>query len=248
MTTPNIPIVFPNVQYVNGLQVAFATTTTLTVSAGACSDSTNVNAITLAAQVTLDAALNGVVNGLDQGALANNTFYYVFAIGDSTGYNDSGALLSTSRTAPVLPFGYDMFQLIATGILTDGSALILAFKRTGNGAVRKHIYDTLISELSGGTATSFTDVDIASSVPVGNVNVYLQANMIPATADNQLKLRRKGSSSTNGSAQVYGSVATKVSSSNVQVMCDASSIIQYLVSNGSDAGTLLVQGYDDVLY
>ena len=140
-----------------------------------------------------------------------------------------------------------MFRLIARGILTDGSAHILQFKRTGTGNVRKHLYDAPPSELAAGNATTFTDVDVSSSVPIGDTNVYLQANMTPATADNQLKLRVKGGAATAGSVQVYGSVASHVSSDNVQIAVNSSSIFQYLVSNSSDAATILVQGFDDPL-
>jgi len=245
MTNPNIPIVNAGLEYVNGLRLSYSSTTVVALASGAARNSTNVNDIVLGSAVSIDSAVVGA-NGIDTGTLAASTFYAVFVIGDSTKYEDTAGLISTSATAPVLPFGYDMFRRVGY-VLTDGSSHFLPFFQTGEDQARWMVYDTLISELSGGTATSFTDVDVATSVPVGDTLVMFQANMTPATADNQLKLRRNGSSSTNGSAQVYGSVATKVSSSQVIVPCDSSKIVEYLVSNGSDAATLLTAGYLDQL-
>lgn len=69
--------------YINGLGIAPAsTTTTLTLFSGAARDSTNVNDIVLSADVTINAANVGA-NGIDTGALAASTFYYVYVIGSS---------------------------------------------------------------------------------------------------------------------------------------------------------------------
>lgn len=69
--------------YVDGLGIAPAsTTTTLTLSSGAARDSTNVADISLSADVTINAAVVGA-NGIDTGALAASTFYYVYVIGSS---------------------------------------------------------------------------------------------------------------------------------------------------------------------
>lgn len=242
---PNIPIVNAGLKYVNGLIPSYATTTTLSVAAGQCRSSGNVNDIILGSVATIDGAVNGA-GGLDTGSLAASTMYAVYVVADSTEYNDTAGIISTSFSGPALPAGYDMYFRIGVW-LTDGSSHFLPGQYQGDGLERWFVYDTLISELSAGTATSFTDVNLASSVPLSATLVMLQANMTPATADNQLKLRRNGSSSTNGSVQVYGSVATKVSSSQVIVPCDSSAIIEYLVSNGSDAASLLTAGFLDVL-
>jgi len=243
----NSAVLNAGIDYINGMQVSWVDATTLLVTAGHCRNSTNINDIFLDEDTEIDATINGA-GGLDQGDLANNTFYYVYAIGSSVKQAAGSVILST---APVdftaYPAHYDMFRLIARGIKTDGSAEILQFKRTGAGNLRKHMYDVPPSELAAGNATTFTDVDVASSVPVGGVNIYLQCNMTPATADNALFLRVNGSPATNGQAQLYGSVATKISSDNMQIMVDEDSVFEYKVSNGSDAATILVQGFDDPL-
>ena len=243
----NSTVLNAGIDYINGMQVSWVDNTTLLVTAGHCRNSTNINDIFLDEDTEIDATINGA-GGLDQGDLANSTFYYVYAIGSSVKKAPGSVIMSaTPVDFTAYPAEYDMFRLIARGIKTDGSAHILQFKRSGAGNLRKHMYDAPATELTAGNATTYTDVDVASSVPVGDTNVYLQANMTPATADNQLKLRVKGGAAAAGSVQVYGSVAAKVSSDNVQIMVNSASIFQYLVSNGSDAATILVQGFDDPL-
>lgn len=243
----NSTVLNAGIDYINGLQVSWIDATTLSVTAGHCRNSTNINDIFLDEDTIIDATINGAA-GLDQGSLANDTFYYVYAIGSSVKQAAGSVILSAEPIDfTAYPAHYDMFRLISRGWLTNGSADLLQAKRTGAGNLRKHMYDAPISELAAGNATSFTDVNVASSVPIGDTNVYLQANMTPATADNQLKLRVNGGAAAEGSVQVYGSVASKVSSDNVQIMVDEDSVFEYLVSNGSDAATILVQGFDDPL-
>lgn len=73
--------------YINGLGIAPGSTTSkINLAAGAARDSTNQNDIVLSSAVTINAGTTGV-NGLDTGALAASTFYYVFVIGSSLGAN-----------------------------------------------------------------------------------------------------------------------------------------------------------------
>src|SRR6478609_5307230 len=115
------PITNARQYYINGLQLAYLTGTTMTVSAGRCSNSTNVNDISVGLPLNVAATQTGVLPvaagtgavtintaatgaaGLDTGAMANNTFYAVYAIGDSYGINDGSAIISANLTAPLLP-------------------------------------------------------------------------------------------------------------------------------------------------
>lgn len=86
----NIVVGLPQVNasnlYVNGLQMLWLSTTTMSVNAGAARDSTGVQDIVLPAVTTINGATNGV-NGLDTGTLGASTFYYVYVIGSSLGAN-----------------------------------------------------------------------------------------------------------------------------------------------------------------
>jgi hypothetical protein len=73
--------------------------------------------------VTIDAAGVGA-NGLDTGALANDTLYFVYLIYRPSTATFAG-LLSTSETAPTLPSGYTKKRLLGA-VRTDGAAIFLA--------------------------------------------------------------------------------------------------------------------------
>jgi hypothetical protein len=172
--------------------------------------------------------------------------YTVYQLGQALDSTQYSAIISLSDTAPSLPGDWNIFRKIGH-VLTDGSEHFLPFSMTGDGLIRTTMYDTLISELAAGNATSFTDVNVASSVPLGKKTVHLVAALTPATAANQVKLRRNGSASTNGSVQMSGDVAAVAHTAPIDIQCDANAIFEYLVSNGSDAVTLYVAGYEEIL-
>lgn len=241
----NAPIENAGLKYVNGLRVSFNTSTLVDVAEGQCRDVTNINDIELS-DVTINSAINGA-GGLDEGSLANSTLYAVFAIDDSTKTNPGSALLSTSATSPVMPFGYDMKRRIGW-VLTDGSANILPFVQTGNSSTRRVTYDDVISVLSSGNDTSFTDVDCSASIPSTATSLLLECDFTPNDqATSFLRLRRNGSSSATGSAQVKGEVNAVVSKDQVFVPVDSNGIFEYLVVSASDSADISISSYDDEL-
>lgn len=242
----NVPIQNAGLLYINGLRMAYATTTTMTVAAGACRDSTNVNDIVLANAVTINAATQGI-NGLDQGTLAANKIYSVFAMGDSTNTNAGGAVLSLGVDAPTaIPYGYDMYRLIGH-MLTDGSSHLLPGFQTGDDQTRIWTFDTLIS-LATAAVTTFTSVDCSDFVPAGNVGrLFLQANLTPNVAGHTVNVRRTGSSDATGSAYLSGQVASVAASGMLIVPADADATFEYKVSNASNVVALLLSAYEDQL-
>ena len=231
--------------YVNGLVLSFASTTTLSVSTGFCSNSLTNLQMSLGTATTINAAVNGL-NGLDTGSLGATKWYYAFLIGDSTGLNVTGTILSLSPTAPLMPAGYDILRLIGI-VPSNGSSLFPVFYTTGNGSGRKLLYDALISVLSGGTATSFTAVDCSAAVPpIANTPINLNVSFTPNTAADASALRPTGSSSTNGLVIYTGDVASKAAQfPNVDVLGGIGSSkaeIDYKVA-ASGALTLLVGGF-----
>lgn len=96
--------------------------TVIDVSAGSARDSTDT-ADLVNASGSINCATVGA-NGLDAGSLANNTWYYTFAIATAGGA--TALLASTSATAPTLPATYTKFRRIGS-FKTNGSAQILAF-------------------------------------------------------------------------------------------------------------------------
>ncbi|MCW1908629.1 MAG: hypothetical protein KIH63_004780 [Candidatus Saccharibacteria bacterium] len=90
---PLTPVVNKGLSYLNGLQMTWTDTDTLTIAQGQCRNSTNVNDIVLARPplnngtavttgFTISTAVVGA-GGLDVGTMANNTHYAVYVISSS---------------------------------------------------------------------------------------------------------------------------------------------------------------------
>ncbi len=106
---------------------AVSPNTKIDVSAGSAANSTNARFLTGPAG-TIDCATTGA-NGLDAGALANNTWYHAFVIQKADG--TFSRLASTNLASPTLPSGYVDFRYVGS-FRTNGSAQILAFTQIGD--------------------------------------------------------------------------------------------------------------------
>lgn len=105
--------------------------TTMSVSAGQWTDSTNLStaSLTAIAKITSAWAVGTGSGGLDTGTIANSTWYHFYAIRrPDTGVVD--VLFSLSATAPTLPTNYTQFRRIGSG-LTNGSAQWTSFVQVG---------------------------------------------------------------------------------------------------------------------
>lgn len=243
----NIPVVNAPNLYVDNLQLAWASNTTITMAAGAARDSTNVNDIILSSSVTINGAASGKINRLDTGTLAASTRYYVFAVGDSTLTNTPGGLLSTSATSPTLPSGYDMFRRIGT-VFTDGSVHFLLGWWYGSSRQRTFYYDVGISELSGGSSTTYANIDLATSLPAVNCQWIADIAYTPNSATNKAEFLPYGSSATNGIVR-YGCGVAAAQVGQIVVPVGLNSgvpTVQYKVAS-SDSLTLLTTGYIESL-
>lgn len=187
--TINLPVVNAPYLDVYGLEIAIASTTTLTVQSGRARNSSNENDITLDAAVTLNAADNGI-NGLDTGSLANATLYSLYAVGDSTFNNDPGVVLSASASQPLLPVGYDMYRKIGY-LRTDGSAHFLAGYWSGSRNERTFVYDVPIATaITAGASATYAAVTLTTFVPaVQNVLVNMEINWTANAAGDTLALQ-----------------------------------------------------------
>lgn len=244
--TANNPIVNAGIKYANGLALTKTAAKTLTMAAGAARNSSNSNDIVLDAVVTINGAALGA-NGVDLAVLAASSMYAVYVIGDSTKYNATAGLLSLSVTQPNLPAGYDMYRRLGW-ILTDGSSNILQFWQYGEGQTRSYYYDVGISELSGGSATSFTAIDLATSVPPIATEVLLDVTFTPDGATEIAEFLPFGSSASNGMVTFgYGVAAAQRGMVTVPCRLDSGvPKIQYKVASG-DTLTLLTVGFKDFL-
>lgn len=240
------PVVNEGLLYINGLNLSYATTTTMTVGTGQCRNSSDVVDINVDAALTINTASSGV-NGLDQGSIANNTLYAVFVVADSSEKLPVCAMLSTSATAPVLPYGYDAIRRLGW-VRTNGSAQILDFTQRGAGALRNMYYAASIAtDITAGASATFAAVDASGSAPSTAVELIVKATLTADAGGTRSVALRDGGSTSAAGQSIMSAAASTVIAGMMNCPCGASGDIDYLVSNASAAVALNVQGYVDAL-
>ena len=240
----------PNL-YKNGLLISNDATTPntkLDVASGICRDSNNMIDINLGnylglsgigtvnSATVINFAVNGA-NGLDTGSIAASTFYYVFAIADSSNKLVPAAIASLSSSAPTLPFGYDSIRLIGS-CLTDGSSHLLAFYASGNGVNLYIQWDApiAVTVTSSGTSSSYSAMDLSVGVPVSNFGrVSLKYKWTNNAAADILNFTPAGA--TGDFETVLGIVAGVAQEDNFVILPLISSALPK-VSYKTSAGTL----------
>jgi hypothetical protein len=243
----NNPIVNARIVYANGLQLVYGTASTFTMSAGAASNSSNVDDIVLPALVTNTITSVGV-NGVDIAAAVASSFYAVYLIGDSTGYKASASLLSLNASQPSLPFGYDMYRRVGY-VLTDGSANLLKFWQYGNGGSRDMWYDTPIATPAITTSTTYVTQSLAAGIPAFACETFLKVDYTPNSATNVCNMGPYGSTPT-AAMIIFGYGVAAAQQGMAVVPCALNSgvpTIEHKETSASDALVIAVSGYRDNL-
>lgn len=244
---PSASSYYSNEQYtpsfMSGMQSAWVSNTSFSVSAGTCLDSTGVSNMFLDTSVTVDCTKTGL-NGMDVGALAASTTYYKYIVGNSLNKLIQGVVLSLSASAPTLPVGCDMYRYAGYEI-TDSSVHLLLSYETGSMNVRTKKWDTAISVLSGGTASTLTSVVLTPALPLSQsgISVDLFVSFTPASAGNSVGFSPFGSTAT-AIAKLSGSVAAVAEQAVVpnvlSILNSGVPTILYINSAASCATTALV--------
>lgn len=258
------PITNARQYYINGLKLTWLTGTTMSVSAGRCSNSTNQNDISVGlplnvaatqtgvepvaagtGAVTINTAANGAA-GLDIGAMANNKFYAVYAIGDSYGIEPGSALISANLVQPLLPAGYDMYFRIGF-VKSDGAAALLAFRQDGCGLDRWMYYDAAIATgVTAGSSATYAAVDCSASLPSATPTlVSFYCTFTPTGTNDKLILTPGTSTSTAGYAVLSGTGAAVAGNLICPTDAPVTDAVDYKVV-GSDTA-INVGGYLDQL-
>lgn len=242
---PNQQVFNAGVKYITDLTLAYASTTTLTLSSGQCRDSTNKVDMFLTSGVTIDFSVNGL-NGLDTGSIEASKWYTVYLIGSSVNQAQTGAIVSLSASAPVLPFGYDCYRVIAKW-RSDGSSHLIKGYYAGNGNLREFYYDDMIKVQNDGTSATLALIDLDTAVPpIQNTPVYIQDEFTPATANDYVSYFPGDSTGTVG-PRTYGSVAAKMNGGQHKVLSRLASSkaqIKYINSASSCNVDVWVYGYE----
>jgi len=239
--------------YISGGKISVNSVVLTNISEITARDSTDVFNITSAGVLTPSLAVSGK-DGLDTGSEAASTLYHVFVIGDTAEVNATASLLSLSPTAPTMPSGYDVFRRVGT-IFNNASSNIENYTQYGNQSERLTIYEgaiTPFSVLSGGSATSYTDVDCSAVIPATSRKVRMKFQYDSDGTANRLGFRKKGETgftTTTGGAYTVavGLNTTSNMYGDIDVPLDASGIVEYRGQVAGDTTSLWAVGYFDEL-
>jgi len=224
-----IPLISPGTSIINGFQTA--------------QPGILPNTITY-----INSALRGI-GGLDQGTIAASSLYYIHVIFDASNRLAPNALISLSRTAPLLPFGYSNFRWIGQ-MATDSSSHFLLGNNYGNQNERLFFYDApQATAVTAGTSTSAANVNLITLVPnINNLPVWIYSNFTPYAASDTLRLQP--GNGTGYPSEIIGQVAAVhvlskdlVMAQSVVISTISSPVINYILSTGSAAVAIDVAGY-----
>jgi len=132
---------------------------TMSISAGQATDSTNtvLMSLTALAKTTASWVVGTAVGGLDTGAIANSTWYYFYMIRrPDTQVVD--VIFSLNSTTPTLPTNYTQYRYIGAALI-NGSGQWVKFVQDGD----DFMWDTPVLDFNG--AGSATAALLTCSVP-----------------------------------------------------------------------------------
>jgi hypothetical protein len=137
------------------------------IGPGVCRSSDDTTDLALTTTLTVDITTSGA-NGLDTGSELSWVWYYIYLIYNPT-TSTYASLLSESSTSPSLPSGYTKHRRLGS-VINNGSSNFRNF-RCQYRLSRDRVFmyndedEDDVQLLSGGTATSWTDIYAGASVP-----------------------------------------------------------------------------------
>ena len=174
-------------------------------------------------------------NGLDAGSEASNTWYHVFAI-LNPGTTEVAGLFSTSKTSPTLPAGFTKFRRVGQARNDSGSDF-LDFKQVGHTGWREVNYFEAKNVLTGGAATSYTNVDCSAFIPAENEKINL--NVVSGNQGTEVRVNTKAA----GNQIDIGSNANNYH----EIFTNHNNIIQYQNKLGGGSTDINVYGFIECL-
>lgn len=219
--------------------ITYTSATTVTIPSGyfAVSDSGN-HLIEFASSQAVAITTSGA-NGLQTtSSEANNTSYFLYAIDDTTGVNTPKGLLVPSGAAITLPSGYDVKAKTGIVVRNNASSNFIPFFSDG---VYEYYETSLTSDTSddtniiyGGSAASFTDLDLSAYVPLGSTVAIVVAEHNISNTESYI---RRNGESHNG---IQLSENDDHAFPHVVVQVDSSRVIEYKTTGNLD---LSVKGF-----
>lgn len=238
----------------NGLVVDYNTANRVVIKPGACRDASNTELMEVSANITVDLSASGA-NGLDTGAEASNTWYYVWLIKNSSTGTVAG-LFSTSSSNPTMPTGYNKKRLLPIAVRNDASSNIIPFS-VGAGWPQRPVIHYKYADISapylvlnGGTATTAftnpgggTNVDLSSMVPPISKEAILNAHIVWSSTSGNFFIKNPDSPSTQGQAVAGQNGVNNQQYNTVYMTTNASQQIAYRTSNSGAPASLSCWGY-----
>jgi hypothetical protein len=233
----------------NGLELLWVSETQVRIAVGVARADDDATDIRVASPLTVDLTLSGA-GGLDTGLELPDMWYSVWVIFDSDRALPVAGLASRSLASPTLPTGYDHKRRVGW-VRNDSSSKLLHFYQRGNGRTHRIHHDearAVLNVLTGGSATTFTDVPLSALVPPGCDTAHLlcafRAESGIVTRTDSLDLRPNGANSSDGPWSFpYGDGRRFL----VTIPTDAKGVIEYRVTSNTYDADIWVLGYDDEL-
>ena len=231
--------------HVSGLRLAWVNTEDITIGTGRCRDDTNTVDMVNSGSITVQIDASAGANALDAGSSeANDTWYRVYLI-SGAGVTTAG-VLNVDGT-PTMPTGYTHKRRIGW-VRNNGSGNLLDFIQTGNG--RRRIIDyneaknTALILLSGGTATTWTDVVGTALIPSTSENAQFHL-MTNAWAAGWTMIRGNALTGASDSQDLIRAEAA-ADGSHPWMRCQAQKI-QYQSTNATNTLYVYMIAYEDTL-
>jgi len=154
------------------LAIATTSVTAATITADKCVVRNSAGTAAVLSTVSLTVAITTAgANGLDTGAEAANTGYFLWVIWNGA---TVAGLLSASSTAPTLPSGYTHKGLVGSVFNDSGSNFLTMVQHD------RYVQIAPVVALSNGQATSATSVSLSTAIPP---NVWRALLNLDVTAD-----------------------------------------------------------------
>lgn len=185
--------------------------------------------------LTIDAGTTGE-NGLDQGSLTANTWYYVYLIVSYAGYKIAG-LLSASSSNPTLPLGFIGKRLVGV-CRTDASGNLKGFNQNGG----EYFYENAEQAYTGSEAQNWVDKNMAAYLPPISTRGWFTVEVDTGADSCDYGLRKNGSAATVG--QIYGSLnANSYGQSSGWCHTDDNQVVELKIENNVDNWYLYCGGF-----
>jgi len=262
---------FSSPNFVSGYHIVPTGNTTMTVSAGCARALTNDFIIqypsfsaSLPSNITVDVSTVGL-NGcypvsIASSGLTYNQLFPVYVVTDTSGTYATGSTTANGPYVVVatgnnfLPAGMNSFCRIGWVWISESTSYILPMQQSGNGNEREYLLNAPITVLSGGTATTATEVDLTSTTgivpPNRNSKVNFNVQLTGTSTSSYVYLQPENFSASGATGTT---ILTPVASHALGVMVDmvvgtdsstGDAAIKYLVDSGS-AVTIQVAGFTD---